>query len=61
MFSFGLSPVISQVFVADFERVFVRWERYRIIAVLILKCLAEQKKYLLRVSNRNPKTRCEIC
>ena len=29
MFSFGLSSVISKVFVADFEHVFVCWESYR--------------------------------
>ena len=42
MFSFGLSSVISKVFVADFEHVFVYWERYRIIVVLILKDLSQQ-------------------
>ena len=28
-FSFELSSVISEIFVADFEHVFVCWERYR--------------------------------
>ena len=43
IFSFGLSSVISKVFVADFEHVLVCWERYKIIAALILKYLAQQK------------------
>ena len=30
MFLFGLSSVIFQVLVADFEHVFTCWERYRI-------------------------------
>ena len=35
MFSFGLSPVIFKVSVADFEHVFICWKRFRItIAVL---------------------------
>ena len=44
MFSFGLSSVISKVFVADFEHVFVCWKRYstKTIVVLILKYLAQQ-------------------
>ena len=44
MFSFGLSSVISKVFVADFEHVFVCWKRYRAkaIVVLILKNRAQQ-------------------
>ena len=44
MFSFRLSSVISKVFVADFEHVFVCWKRYRTktIVVLILKYLARQ-------------------
>ena len=36
MFSFGLSSVISKIFVADFEHVFVYWKS------LILKYLAQQ-------------------
>ena len=44
MFSFGLSSVISKVFVADFEHMFFCWKRYstKTIAVLILKYLAQQ-------------------
>ena len=44
MFSLGSSYVISKVFVADFDRVFVCWKRYRTktIAVLILKYYAQQ-------------------
>ena len=44
MFSFGLSSLISKVFVADFEHVFVCWKRYstKTIVVLILKYLAQQ-------------------
>ena len=63
MFSFELSSVISKVFVADFEHVFFWWGRYRItIAVLrIIEKLYPANKSLLKVNNRNPKTRCEIC
>ena len=45
MFSFRLSSVISKVFVADFEHVFVCWKRYRTktIVVLILKYIGRQK------------------
>ena len=44
IFSFGLSSVISKVFVADFEHVFVCLKRYstKTIVVLILKYLAQQ-------------------
>ena len=44
MFSFGLSSVISKVFVADFEHVFFCWKRYstKTIVILILKYLAQQ-------------------
>ena len=44
MFPFGLSPVTSKVFVADFEHVLVYWKRYstNTIVVLILKYLAQQ-------------------
>ena len=44
MFSFGLSSVISKVFVADFEHVFFCWKRHstKTIFVLILKYLAQQ-------------------
>ena len=50
MFSFGLASVISKVFVADFERVFVCWKRYRTksIVVLILKYLAQQTTTYLK-------------
>ena len=44
MFSFGLSSVISKVFVADFEHVLFCWKRYstKTIVILILKYLAQQ-------------------
>ena len=44
MFSFGLSSVISKVFVAVFEHVFFCWKRYstKTIVVLTLKYLAQQ-------------------
>ena len=44
MLFFGLSSVISKVFAADFEHVFVCWKRYdtRPIVVLIIKYLAQQ-------------------
>ena len=44
MFPFGLSPVISKVFVADFEHVFVYWKKYstNTIVALIPKYLAQQ-------------------
>ena len=44
MFSFRLSPVVSKVFVADFEHVFVCWKRYstKPIVVLNLKYLGQQ-------------------
>ena len=35
MFSFGLSSVIFKVSVADFEHVFVCWERYRTTIVVL--------------------------
>ena len=61
--SFELSSVISKVFVADFEHVFVCWGRYRItIDVLrIIEKLYVANKSLLKVNNINPKTRCKIC
>ena len=50
MFSFGLSSVMSEVFVADSEHVFVWWKRYRTktIVVLILKYLAWQTSIYLK-------------
>ena len=44
MFSFGLLSVVSKVFVADFEHVFVYWKRYstKTIVVLITKYFAQQ-------------------
>ena len=44
MFSFGLSSVLSKGFVVEFEHVFVCWKWYgtKIIAVVILKYLAQQ-------------------
>ena len=61
--SFDLTFVISKVFVADFEHVFDHWGRYRItIGVLrIIGKLYPANKSLLKVNNRNPKTRREIC
>ena len=55
MFSFELSSVISEAFVADFEHVFICWGRYRItIAVLrIIEKPYPAKKSLLKVNNRN--------
>ena len=43
-FSFGLSSVISKVFIASFSTCFFCWKRYstKTIVVLILKYLAEQ-------------------
>ena len=63
MFSFGLSSVISQVFVADFEHVFFCWKRYsrKTIVVLILKYLAQQKKYLLKVAAETLKANNRDC
>ena len=62
MFSFELSSIIFKVFFADFEHVFVCWGRYRVtVAVLrIIEKPYPAKKFVLKVSNRNPKTRCEI-
>ena len=44
MFFFGLSSIISKVFVADFEHVFVCCKRYstKPIVILILKYLSQQ-------------------
>ena len=44
MFSFGLSSVISKIYVADFEHVFVCWKKYstKTIDVLILNYLVQQ-------------------
>ena len=44
MFSFGLSSVISKVFVADFEHVFFCWKRHstKTIVILIPRYLAQQ-------------------
>ena len=44
MFSFGLSSVISKVFVANFQHMFVCWNRYRTktIVALIPRDLAWQ-------------------
>ena len=44
MFSFGLQPVVSKVFVADFERALFSWKRYstKTIFILILKYLVQQ-------------------
>ena len=47
MFSFGLSYVISRVSIAEFEHVFVCWERYRItvVALRILEISYPANKY----------------
>ena len=51
MFSFELSSVISKVFIADFEHVFICWGRYRInISVLrIIEKPYPANKSLLKV------------
>ena len=59
MFSFGLSSVISKVFVADFEQVFFCWKKNYCCSNPKIPCPAN--KYLLKVSSRNPKARGEIC
>ena len=50
------------VFIADFKLEFVCWERYRITndVVWIFEINYLANKYLLKVSKRNSKTRCEI-
>ena len=57
MFSFGLSSVISKVFVADFEHVFVCLKRYstKTIVVLILKYLAQQTNTYSKSAAETPK------
>ena len=62
MFSFGLSSVISKVFVADFEHVFVCWKRYstKTIVVLILKYLAHQTN-ILKVAAETLKANSRDC
>ena len=62
-FLFELLSVISKVFVADFEHVFVCYGRYRIptAALRIIEKPYLANKSLLKVNNRNPKARCEIC
>ena len=44
MFYFGLSSVISKVFIPDFEHVIVCWKRYstKTIVIVILKYLVQQ-------------------
>ena len=62
MFSFELSSIIFQGFFADFEHVFVCWGRYR-VTITVLRIIEKPypaKKFVLKVNNRNPKTRCEI-
>ena len=63
MFSFELSSVISMVFIADFDHVFVCWGRYRItiVVIWIIEKPYPANKSLLKVNNRNPKTKYEIC
>ena len=58
-FLFELSSVISKVLVAEF----VCWGRYwvTIAGPRIIKKPYPANKSLLKVNNRNPKTRCEIC
>ena len=57
MFSFGLSSVISKVFVADFEHVFFCWKRHstKTIVVLILKYLAQQTNTYSKSAAETPK------
>ena len=63
MFPFGLSPVISKVFVADFEHVFVCWKRYstKTIVVLILKYLAQQTNTYSKSAAETLKANCRDC
>ena len=63
MFSFGLSSVISKVFVADFEHVFVCWKRYstKTIVVLILKYLAQQTNTYSKSAAETLKANCRDC
>ena len=50
MRSFGLSSVISKVFVADFEHMFICWKRYstKTTVVLILKYLTQSAAETLK-------------
>ena len=59
LFSFEL---FLKVYVADFEHLFVCWESYgkKIVFVRNLELTYPAKRHLLKVSNRNSKTRCEI-
>ena len=63
MFSFGLSSVISKVFVADFEHVFFCWKRYstKTIVVLILKYLAQQTNTYSKSAAETLKANCRDC
>ena len=61
MFSFELFSVISKAFVDDFEHVFICWGRYRITTAILREKPYPANKFLLKVNNRNPKTRRETC
>ena len=45
IFSFGLSSVISKVFVVDFEHVFVCWKRYRTKPIVVLNLAHQTSTY----------------
>ena len=63
MFSFGLSSVISKVFVADFEYVFFCWKRYstKTIVILNLKILAQQTNTYSKSAAETLKANCRDC
>ena len=63
MFSFGLSPVVSKAFVADFEHGFFCWKRYstKPVVVLIVKYLAQQTKTYSKSSVETPKANSRDC
>ena len=63
MFSFGLSPVVSKAFIADFEHGFFCWKRYstKPVVVLIVKYLAQQTKTYSKSSVETPKANSRDC
>ena len=62
-FSFGLSSVVANASVADFEHVIACWGRYKIAIVVVrnLEIPYRENKYGLKVRNRDATRRCEIC
>ena len=54
MFSFGLSSVISKIFVADFEHVFFCWKRHSTKSIVVVNL-----KYLARQTNTYSKSAAE--